>query len=389
MQPYAGVVSVAYLIILNARIWAHPDEPISPPQTLTIRDGVISEEDPPPAAPVLDAAGKVVTAGFVNAHVHLTERDWVHAGRKPAVDLQSSLDDMFLSRGFTTVFDLSSNPFDTNALIRRIARGELRGPRILTSGTGIRPWRGLAFYIRETLPWYLRWSNPGPATRFGARTTVELQARMGAELTKLFTGSYVERDRIKPMRPAVARAAADAAHRRGMRVLAHPSNHEGTRVALDASVDALAHVPDETEGTYDLLRDAARRGTRVIPTLHMFESTVTTNETYNKPIRDALSTFIRAGGKVMFGTDVGYMPERDTLPEFVAMHKSGMTTADILRSLTVEPALFLGTPDAGQIKVGAAADLVVLGSTNSNPVPADLADITAVIRNGAVIWARP
>jgi len=379
-------VGAGDLIIENARVWAHPAEQISEPRTLVVRNGIIGDDPATLGTPVLDAAGRVVTAGFINSHVHLTERDWAHARSKSAAELQGSLDDMFLSRGFTTVLDLSSSPLDTNALIRRIEAGELRGPRIITSGTGIRPWRGLAFYIRESTPWYLRWANPGPPTGLGARVTVALQAKMGAGLTKLFTGSYVERDRIKPMNVSVARAAADAAHRRGMRVLAHPSNREGTRIALDAGVDALAHVPDETEGTHDLLVDAAARGTRVIPTLHMFESTVTADESYNAPIRDALRVFLRAGGKVMFGTDVGYMPDRDTRSEFIAMHKSGMTTADILHSLTVEPALFLGTTDAGQIRAGAPADLVMLDSTHRNLEPEDLADVAAVVRDGSVIW---
>ncbi|MFB7249484.1 hypothetical protein [Microbacterium sp. NPDC056234] len=131
----------------------------------------------------------------------------------------------------------------------------------------------------------------------------------GAGLIKLFTGSYIAPGSVRTMDERVARAAVRAAHRRGRRVFAHPSNRAGTQVAVQAGVDALAHVPDQPEGTEALLREAAQRGIRIVPTLHMFASTVTTEERYLGPIRDALRVFLEAGGRVLFGTDVGYLAD--------------------------------------------------------------------------------
>ncbi len=207
-------------------------------------------------------------------------------------------------------------------------------------------------------------------------------------MVKLFTGSYVTPERVKPMRRAVARAAVEEAHRRGARVLAHPSDRRGTAVAIDAGVDALAHVPDDTEGTEALLAQAAARGMRVVPTLHMFAATVRPDEDYVGPIRTALGGFIAAGGHVLFGTDVGYMPERDTEPELLAMERAGMSAADVLRSLTVEPSAFLGEDVAGtgRVEVGGRADLTVL-DVESAQRPADLARIRAVIRDGSLTWS--
>lgn len=383
--PDAAASEAPDLTLVDARVWPSPDEPISDPVTVVLRRGMVERignaDDVPAGGPRLDLAGRIVTAGFWNCHVHLTEAVWTRS----AGELQGALDDMLLSRGFTTVLDLGSNPRHTLALIRRIEAGELRGPEILTAAAGIRPWRGTPFYVRQMVPWYLRWALPAPATARGARRTVAAQARRGAAITKLFTGSYVEPTRVKPMRAAIARAAVQEAHRRGMPVLAHPSNREGTRVAVDAGVDALAHLPDETEGTEALLHSAAARGIRVVPTLHMFAATVTTDEAYLAPIRAALQTFIEAGGRVLFGTDVGYLPDRDTRPEFTAMHASGMTTRDILRALTTEPAAFLGRSDLGTVRSGLRADLTVLESTHQ-PSPGDLADIHAVIRAGRIAY---
>lgn len=242
--------------------------------------------------------------------------------------------------------------------------------------------------MRPMVPWFLRGMLPMPATRRGARRAVARQIRGGAGVVKLFTGSYVTPERVKPMRRAVARAAVEEAHRRGARVLAHPSDRRGTAVAIDAGVDALAHVPDDTEGTEALLAQAAARGMRVVPTLHMFAATVRPDEDYVGPIRTALGGFIAAGGHVLFGTDVGYMPERDTEPELLAMERAGMSAADVLRSLTVEPSAFLGEDVAGtgRVEVGGRADLTVL-DVESAQRPADLARIRAVIRDGSLTWS--
>ncbi|MFC4242632.1 amidohydrolase family protein [Gryllotalpicola reticulitermitis] len=377
------------LLLSDARVWASPAEPVSEPTTVLIRDGVVAHIGEQALAPapanVVAVDGRVVCSGFWNCHVHLTGGKWQAARRGPAAVLQAALDDTFLSRGFTSVLDLSSNPTTTMPLIRRIESGELRGPGIMTAGSGIRPWRGIPFYVRDDVPWFLRWLMPGPATAAGARAVVALQARSGATITKLFSGSYVEPTRVKPMRLRVAQAAVDAAHRRGMRVFAHPSNREGTAVAVNAGVDALAHVPDETEGTEGLLREAARRDIHVIPTLHMFASTVTTDESYLAPIRGALRGFIDAGGHVLFGTDVGYMPDTETRGEYAAMHASGMDAADILRSLTSAPERFFGRRDGGTIRVGNRADLTIL-RTRGMPGPEDFADIHAVIKHGRLVF---
>ena len=379
------------LLLRRARVWARPGAPLSEPRDVLIRAGRIvaigHDLDAEADVPEVDLAGRVVAAGFWNCHVHLTERVWGRVRRDPAA-VQAALDDMMLRRGFAGVVDLGSLPRTTHALIRRIEAGDLRGPRILTAGVGIRPVRGLPFYMRPMVPWYLRGLLPMPATRRAARRAVRRQLAGGARVVKLFTGSYVTPERVKPMRRAVARAAVAEAHRLGARVLAHPSDRRGTAVAVDAGVDALAHVPDETEGTAALLAEAAARGIRVVPTLHMFAATVRPDETYVGPIREALRGFVAAGGRVLFGTDVGYMPDRDTAPELAALARTGLSADAILASLTTEPAAFLGAEAAGSgvVEPGARGDLTVLDVTTA-PRPADLARIHAVVRDGAVAWS--
>ena len=134
-----------------------------------------------------------------------------------------------------------------------------------------------------------------------------------------------------------------------------------------------------------MLEDAARRGIHIVPTLHMFVSTVSGDEGYIAPIRRALRGFIDAGGHVLFGTDVGYLGERDTGGEFEAMHAAGMSSADILRSLTSAPAAFFRRADGGTVRVGSPADMTIL-ETSQAPIPSEFANVHAVIRGGTKIY---
>ena len=380
------------LLITNATVWPSPDADSVPGCAVVIRDGVVesisprSEPDSGPSdLPVWDAAGRVVTAGFWNCHVHFSEKVWAAAGRARAPRLQSALDEMLVTRGFTTVIDLASNSRDTLALIQRLESGELMGPTILTATEAIHPSRGLPFYTRESVPWFFWWAIPTPWTRGGARRAASRQLRKGAHVIKLFTGSYVTRDRIKPMDVRLAGAAVDVAHEHGRLVFAHTSNATGLRVALDAGVDVIAHVPDVTAGTASMLRDAADRGVLLVPTLQMFAETVTTSPSYLDPIDDALRCFLDAGGQILFGTDVGYLREYDIIGELQALARCGLDSPSILRSLTTTPAAALGRSDLGTVSPGMTADLTVLATRDPQVAPEDLGRVAAVVKSGRLI----
>jgi imidazolonepropionase-like amidohydrolase len=386
--------AVSVLALRNATLIPAPSDGARRSTTLTLANGVVRRIEPDerfgpaPGVEEIDLAGAVVTAGFWNAHVHLIEPAWRGVRRAPAVQLQTALDDLFNSRGFTSAVDLGSNPFETRVLQRRIESGELAGPRIRSAGTGLYPKRGLPFYTRDELNWLEKAYTPTPAGRVGATFAFHRNRWEGAEVVKLFTGSYVEPTTVKPMQPAVARAAARLAHRRGMPVFAHTSDRVGLQVALDAGVDVIAHVPDTTEGTGPLLREAASRGTWLVPTLDMFAQTVTRDPAYLEPIYDSLALFQEAGGRLLFGTDVGYLPDHATEGELAALRDCGLGVQQVLAMLTTNPAQELGGPaEVGTVTEGAPADLVVLGSTTLTD-PLELADVSMTIRAGRVSWRR-
>ncbi|MGH9613972.1 MAG: amidohydrolase family protein, partial [Bryobacteraceae bacterium] len=101
---------------------------------------------------------------------------------------------------------------------------------------------------------------------------------------------------------------------------------------------------------------------------------------------EQLNAFLRAGGDVLFGTDVGYTDVFDTSEEFKWMSRGGMSYRQILASLTENPARRFGfSARSGRISKGFDADLVVLRADPSRDVAA-FSQIRYTIRNGIVIY---
>jgi imidazolonepropionase-like amidohydrolase len=379
------------LAIQHAKIYVSPSDPPIEDGTLVIRDGLISAVgqniEVPAGATQVPCNHCIVTAGFWNAHVHFTEPKWNMAEWKSAATLDSQLADMFLSRGFTTVVDVGSNPADTFSIRRRIERGELTGPYIYTSGTPLYPPHGVPYYLRDTLPPWIVAMLPQPATPAAAQRIVRHNLAAGADLTKLFTGSWVQRGHVLPMPLNIAKAAVEETHLNGKLVFAHPSNLAGMRVAIESGVDVLAHAADETEGVDQaLLASAIRKNMAMIPTLKMFAGTVTSDSHYMDPICNEVHQFHSLGGQLIFGTDVGYMLDYTTDLEFVELGKSGLVWKDVLGMLTTNPAARMGVSNLkGTITPGKLADLTILSADPADQLT-NFSRVQAVVRSGRVVW---
>jgi imidazolonepropionase-like amidohydrolase len=83
---------------------------------------------------------------------------------------------------------------------------------------------------------------------------------------------------------------------------------------------------------------------------------------------DQLRAFVAAGGEVLFGTDVGYIPEKDADEEAGRMSRAGMDWRAILVSLTSAPARRMRDSTRGALAVGAPADLVLVEGDPRNNV---------------------
>lgn len=381
-------VFAADLAITGAKVFPSPDAAPLSNVTVLIRDGKIAAVGPNVAVPLgatkLTCAGCFVFAGFWNSHVHFDEPKWAAAATKPASVLTKDIQAMLTHSGFTTVVDLGSDIRSTRALRRRIQSGEVLGPRIFTAGSGLYPPAGVPYYL-SNLPPEVRASLPQPSTPAEAVAIVKQNIAAGADLLKLFTGSYVSRGHIKPMPLDVARAAVAVAHANQQIAFAHPSNLEGVRIAMESGVDVLAHAPDTVDGVDDaLLAEVVAHHMSMIPTLKLFSEEDTIPR-----IRAIVLKFHQLGGPLIFGTDTGFSTDYDLTEEYRQLQLARLSFQDVLAMLTTAPVKRFGLKDEGRVAPGQPGDLTIL---SADPTYQGLTAFTAVrytIRAGRVVFAKP
>jgi imidazolonepropionase-like amidohydrolase len=187
-------------------------------------------------------------------------------------------------------------------------------------------------------------------------------------------------------------AGVKEAHSRGKVVFAHPSTAPALLASVRAGVDVISHTTPQS-GPWDAATIARMRqaNVAVIPTLKLWNYELrhvraSLQDRFVDTAVDQLRAWNAAGGVVLFGTDVGYMSEYDTADEFALMSRAGMTTRQILASLTTSPAERFGASrELGRIATGMLADLTVLRGDPSKDARG-FAMVAYTIRDGRIIY---
>lgn len=383
------------LALVGATIWVSPSEG-------PIRDGVVlvsgqtiagvgekGKVQVPHDARVINCAGMTITAGFWNSHVHFYERKWANAADVPAAELEQQLQDMVTRYGFTTVFDLSSPWENTRTLRNRIDSGEVRGPKIYSTGPGLMPWNAGIPELAITMMGWMKSASSEVADPAQAAAVSRQLLDAGVDGIKLFISSPSR----STLSEATVAAAVDEAHRRHKPVFVHPNTAADVLAAVRAGADVIAHTTPQT-GSWDETLVAAMKERKValIPTLWIWrwyarhdrrsaQDRVIQTET------GQLHAWVEAGGTVLFGTDLGAV-DPDPGEEYALMSQAGMSFRQILASLTTAPAERFGVADKlGRIAAGQQADLVVLKHDPAEDIRA-LTEVTYTIRGGEVIYAQ-
>lgn len=389
------------VLIAAEKIYTAPDVAPLANGSVLVRDGrIVSVADERsriaiPAGTRTSECRGIVVAGFQNSHVHFMGGAFDGAAGRPAAEVEQAVESMLTKFGFTTVFDTGSALPDTLSIRTRIEKGEIRGPRILTAGWPLYPKDGIPFYLRD-LPPHVLDGLQQPADAAEARSDVRGNLASGADGTKLFVHTSPDGKSPRFMALDIARAAVEETHAHGKLALAHPTSVEGIRGALAAGVDVIVHTTLGERAPWDaaLTREMVAKNMAVIPTFMLWPYELA-KQNVPADITDRLVTatlaelrsFVEAGGQVLFGTDVGYMREFDPTPEYVYMEKAGLTSTQILASLTTEPAKrWKEDGRRGKVEPGMDADLVVLAADPAVDVR-HLAKVRCVFRAGKLIYA--
>lgn len=182
----------------------------------------------------------------------------------------------------------------------------------------------------------------------------------------------------------VLRAIVEEAHAHDVRVTAHVGEGRGTRMALRAGVDELAHMPcgDEPE----LMAELAQAGVEIVGTLHVIRL-VTGHPGFEScpGLLDNATAFVRSEGKLLYGSDYGVpgIPPGVDVTELELLAEVGLGEIGALRAATSEAARLLPIDGLGRLAEGSAADVVAVRGDPTRDLDA-LSEEVLVIRGGEI-----
>lgn len=228
-----------------------------------------------------------------------------------------------LSGGITHAVDLGWVPAVSAAWLTEDAA--LRHPAAAIAGALITAPGGY--------PVNAGWGPPGSSAEVGgpreARQAVREQLMRGASRIKVTLNTEAG----ETVDDATLAAVVDEAHTAGVPVTVHVQGEGQTARALRAGADQLAHTPFTERVDDALLREVVGRGMTWVSTLDIHGWGDPTPQ--HGIALDNLRRFVAAGGRVLYGTDLGNGPLPDGVDEreLDGMVAAGMTSTAILQAI--------------------------------------------------------
>ncbi len=358
---------------------------ILPNTTVVVRGSIIAAIEPSSSEPAdIDLGQATLLPGLIDVHVHI---GW-HFGSNgrfepraatPAQDILYAAENAYLTlmAGFTTV-QSPGQPGDVD-LRDAIARGILRGPRILTSIGQIVPSGATAAELRQTVR--------------------ELKNR-GADVVKIFDA--VGRGGITlTMTREQFEALCGEARAQGLRTMVHAQTSASIRLAVEAGCMQIEHGTGADDAALKLM---AERGVYFDPHVGVLvqnylrnrlkflgvgdytESTFTSMEQAGRLnavlIRKAVAT---PGLKLVMGSDAvagAHGRNADELVERVRQGKQTPMAAIVSATSLAAESLNLGKT-IGRLAAGYQADIIAVDGDPTKDITA-LTRVAFVMKDGKI-----
>jgi imidazolonepropionase-like amidohydrolase len=373
-------------------------------------DGKIQQVGPagsihvPAGARHVDLPGETLLPGFIDMHVHMNSLAEIggYQGLKytdsfwAAIGPYNARKD--IDAGFTTVRNVGSGDFDDVGLKQAIDGGWIVGPRIIPA-TYLLGATGGHCDDTNGLPPSLE--KPGPnivTSPDEAREKVRWVHKHGAEVIKICAtgGVFSLGDAVgaQQLTYEEMKAIADEAHMLGLKVAAHAHGDEGIRQAILAGIDTIEHASLASDATIQLAKQHGTWFDMDIYNDDYILATGTKNGTEQQSLdkermvglkqRQTFQRAVRAGVKMIFGTDAGVYPHGDNARQFAKMVQWGMTPLQAIQAATLNASEALNRPNVGVIEPGRYGDIVAVGGDPLRDVSV-LEHVDTVIKGGTVV----
>jgi imidazolonepropionase-like amidohydrolase len=332
----------------------------------------------PAGARRVDLPGETLLPGLIDMHVHLTsdpryggyrgleftDNFWTVVGVANAKRT--------LEAGFTTIRNVGSANFDDVALKQAIEAGYVPGPRIVPATYAIGATGG---HCDSTeFPPSITTPTSGVADGPDAiRHEVRRLRKYGAEVIKFCGtgGVFSKTDTVGGQQYSLAemQALVAEAHMLGLKVAVHAHGAAGIKDAIRAGADTIEHCSLADAEAFEL---AKQHGTWFSMDIYnddyilaegakngVFQESLDKERAIGRQQRETFRAALRAGVKMVYGTDAGVYPNGDNARQFATMVEWGMTPLQAIQAATVSAAEALGrSADVGAIAVGRYGDLI-------------------------------
>ncbi|TNC25476.1 metal-dependent hydrolase family protein [Amycolatopsis alkalitolerans] len=390
------------LSIINGTVFDGVSEELIE-ESVHIEDGRIARIGGPfEADRVLDARGKTVLPGLIDAHFHAygIALDLVEIeSRSPSYLAYSGARRLkrALERGFTTVRDVAGGD---PGITRALAEGLIAGPRYLYTGPALSQTGGHGD-PRGTDSDFCgchEFLNEVVDGADALRQAVRDRFRRGAHAIKIMASggvvSLTDPIRVPQYSPEEVRAVTEEAKRRGSYVAAHAYSPEAIRHAVENGVRSVEHGNLLDAETAKLM---AEHDAFLVPTLAAYDAMdrrgaelgmAAVSQEKNREVlasgQKAVEVARAAGVRIGFGTDLmGVLEDEQLTGLRLQVEVEGPLR--VLRAATSVNAELLRRPDLGRVAAGCAGDLLLVdGDPFADPAVLWSGERT-VVRAGQVV----
>lgn len=351
---------------------------------------------------LIDLKGKTLVPGVMDMHVHLSfdaEDNFLESMNysvpRQTVKAVKNAQKTLLA-GFTTVRDLGASGYSVIATRDGIDAGDIPGPRIWAVGHAIGITGG---HCDDNFPAPEAHAKAqgvadGP---WEVRTKVRENIKYGANAIKVCaTGGVFSKGTqvgAQQMTYEELKSAADEAHMRGLVIAAHAHGTSGIKDAIRAGVDSIEHCSFMDD---EAIKMAIKAGTYLSCDIYNTEYTlafgaangvpeanINKEKQVSQAQRDSFRKAVKAGAKMVFGSDAAIYPHGDNGKQFSRMVTFGMTPMQALQAATINSAALIKQDNLGQIKAGFMADIIAV---DGNPLDniSLMENVTFVMKDGVV-----